>query len=81
MDWTKISFDIWMEAGIINGFVGAPICSTHDGIPMSADEDEQWEEGDDPCIHILRLYSSSEHKTEVEENHSPSLWRRTNQGL
>jgi hypothetical protein len=74
-DLSQMDFDTWMEIGIMRGFVGAPICYTHDGLPMSADEDEAFDQGDDPCMHILRLYMDAEHKEEIEENHSPSVWR------
>jgi hypothetical protein len=37
-------------------------------------EDEEFYEGD-PCVHIIRLYEDIDDKKEVEENHSPSLWR------
>lgn len=75
MDYSQLSFDIWLEVGIRRGFIGAPVCHTHDGVPTSAEEDEAFEEGDDICLHVLRLYTSPEHKTEVEENHSPSQFR------
>jgi len=81
MDWGNISFDVWMEAGVINGFVGAPICHTHDGLPTSAEEDEAFDDGDDICVHVLRLYENKEHKDAIEENHSPSVWRKKNAGL
>jgi hypothetical protein len=32
-------------------------------------------EGTDPCLHIVRMYEDAQHKTEVEEAHSPSQWR------
>lgn len=75
MDYTKMSFDMWMELGIEKGWVGAPVCSTHDGVPTSAEEDEAWEDGDDLCIHVLRLYRSQEEKKNIEQNHAPSRWR------
>ena len=71
-----MDFDEWMTTGIKAGFCGPPVCSTHDGIPTSQAEDEAWEE-DDPCVHVIRPYESSEHKSAVEENHSPSTWRDT----
>lgn len=80
MDWNNISFDIWVEVGIRKGWVGAPICYTHDGLPMSEDEEQQFEEGD-PCIHVLRLYESDEARQQVEANHSPSQWRKKNLNL
>jgi hypothetical protein len=81
MDWHTISFDLWMEIGVRNGFCGAPICYTHDGLPTTASEDESWGDDDDPCIHIVRMYENADVRQEVEANHSPSVWRRTNQGL
>lgn len=81
MDWNNISFDIWLETGIRKGWVGAPICHTHDGLPMSLPEEEAFEEGDDICIHVLRLYESDEQRLQVEANHSPSQWRKSNLNL
>lgn len=74
---TPLSFDEWMKIGVTQGFAGAPICSTHDGIPMSLEEEQEFEEGNDPCIHVVRLYETLEIKASVEENHSPSVWRNT----
>jgi len=75
-----MTFDEWLKVGFDNGWVGAPVCETHDGLPLSEAEDKAFET-DDPCIHILRLYDTLEHKIEVEENHSPSIWRASNRGL
>lgn len=69
------SFDEWLQIGIIRGFIGAPICYTHDGLPTTMEEDDAWEEGDDPCIHILRLYHDAQQRSDVEANHPPSKWR------
>jgi hypothetical protein len=74
MTLEELTFDDWLKAGIQHNFIGAPVCYTHDGLPTSEDEDEEFSEGD-PCIHILRLYESSEKKTAIEDNHSPSIWR------
>ncbi len=75
MDLSQITFDAWMELGLLRGFVGPPVCSTHDGIPMTLEEEKWFEDGDDPCIHVIRPYESPEQKKEVEENHSPTTWR------
>jgi hypothetical protein len=42
---------------------------------MSRSEDEEFGEGLDPCIHIIRMYEDEQHKTEVEKEHAPSEWR------
>jgi hypothetical protein len=75
------SFDEWLQEGISHGFCGPAICYPHDGIPSTELEDEQYDEGGDPCMHILRLYEDLEMKKAVEENHSPSVWRASNAGF
>ena len=73
------SFDEWLQEGISLGFCGPAICFTHDGVPTTVAEDEEFEEGD-PCIHVLRLYEDEATKLGVEANHAPSVWRATNSG-
>lgn len=73
-------FEAWLEKGITAGWCGPTICYTHDGLPLSAEEDEEFFEGD-PCVHIIRMYESPDEKLGVEENHSPSIWRATNRGI
>jgi hypothetical protein len=76
-----INFDDWLQQGLSNGFCGPAICYPHDGLPLTELEDEQFSEGGDPCIHVLRLYEDREVKSAVEANHSPSVWRATNSGF
>jgi len=75
-----MTFDEWVKVGFDNGWVGAPICETHDGLPTTASEDEEFEEGD-PCVNIMRVYESTDVMTDVEANHSPSVWRASNAGM
>jgi hypothetical protein len=74
MNPQEIYFDEWIKVGIKRGWCGPAVCYTHDGLPTTLKEDEELYEGD-PCIHIIRLYEDIDDKKEVEENHSPSLWR------
>ena len=71
-----MAFDHWMKYGIEQGFCGPPVCSTHDGIPTSQEEDLEWDFSD-PCIHVIRPYTGEGHKESVEDNHYPSVWRDT----
>lgn len=72
----EMSFDEWARIGLLRGWAGPPVCSTHDGIPSSAEEEEQFEEGYDPCVHVMRLYEEPEVRVAVESNHAPSQWRK-----
>lgn len=57
MDPEDQEFHIWLTNGIERGWVTEPFCSTHDGgyQYMSEEEIEQWDEGGDPCCHVLRI--------------------------
>lgn len=77
---SDMDFEEWAEYGWRMGWVGPPICHTHDGLPLSADEMEEWEQGDDPCIHLLRLYEDNHHRLAVESYDAPTLWRASNRG-
>jgi hypothetical protein len=71
----EIEFNDWIRIGLEKGWCGPPVCYTHDALPTSQEEDDAWSEGDDPCMHIIRLDENEEHMEQVKENHSPSVWR------
>jgi hypothetical protein len=60
-----MDFDEWLKIGRDNHWVSRTVCDTHEGIPMSEDEEREFLDGD-PCIHILRLYESKQEKIKVE---------------
>ena len=66
----------WLKHGMDMGWVGPEVYVSHDGIPTSEEEDARVEEGGDPCLWVIRVYESPEHRKNVEDNHSPSVWRR-----
>lgn len=68
-------FDSWISFGMEQGWCGPPLCETHDGIPLTKIEEEEFEEGHDPCVHVIRLFETPEDKAEAESSHSPSQWR------
>jgi len=64
----EMNFENWISTGIKNGWVSQPVCSTHDGIPTTHAEDLEWEEGGDPCIYAVRLFSDESERMLVLEN-------------
>lgn len=50
-------FGIWLRNGIERGWISDPYCNTHDGgyEYMGEDELQEWDEGGDPCCHVVRL--------------------------
>jgi hypothetical protein len=70
-----LDFNSWIAYGINKNFCGPPVCTTHDGIPMTEEESNEFDEGYDPCIHVMRPYDNLEERQAIEANHSPSIWR------
>lgn len=49
-------FGEWLQKGIENEWITNPFCNTHDVDPaMDEEEQKQWEEGFDPCQHVIRI--------------------------
>lgn len=74
--WTKFSQDDWIEYGVQMGWCSPPVCEPHDGTPISEEEADQYEQGEDPCVHILRLYNDAEHRKAIEDFSSQAVWRK-----
>lgn len=52
----KLEFAEWLQKGIDEGWVSDPFCNTHAGDPyMTEEEEQEWENGGDPCLHVLKL--------------------------
>jgi hypothetical protein len=52
-------FEIWLENGIERGWVTEPFCNTHEGDPyMNEQEQQEWEEGGDPCQVVIKILES-----------------------
>lgn len=75
-----LDHEAWMQYGWEMGFCGPPLCYIHDGLPLTADEEEEWADGGDPCLHIVRLYEDHEHRLAIENNDGPTIWRASNRG-
>jgi hypothetical protein len=56
------------------------VCYSHDGVPMTATEIEELDTGEEPCLHVIRLYESMDQKKGCEAQNPAAVWRATNQG-
>ena len=52
-----MSFDHWLKFGIEQGFCGEGLCIQHEGTPFTRDEEQRYENGDDPCVPVVRVLS------------------------
>lgn len=42
--------------GVEKGFCTMPVCDMHDGVPMTDEEMEEYDEFGETCIPVLRLW-------------------------
>lgn len=49
-------FADWLKVGIDRKWVSEPVCATHQGLPVRADEEAELEEGLDPCVPGVRVW-------------------------
>jgi hypothetical protein len=50
----------WLELGIKSGFCTEVVCETHDGATMTSEERDEFEDGGDPCVPVVRLWHEGE---------------------
>jgi len=76
----QMDFDTWARVGYEAGWCSPPVCYSHDGVPMTATEIEELDTGEEPCLHVIRLYESMDQKKGCEAQNPAAVWRATNQG-
>jgi hypothetical protein len=55
------TFEQWLQIGIDHNWCTPVCCQTHDPTPMTDHEQNEFEQGFDPCIPIIRI-NESEHQ-------------------
>lgn len=75
-----MTFDEWLRFGYDSGFCSPPCCHSHDGVPMTAAEEETYDYDGEVCVHVVRLFEDLATKKAAEANHPPSIWRALNIG-
>jgi hypothetical protein len=51
-----IDYFDWRDLGIANGWISEPFCDTHDVKFLTKEEEQAWENGEDPCMMVFRIY-------------------------
>jgi hypothetical protein len=55
----KIDYFDWRDLGIANGWISKPFCDTHDSGYMTDEEELAWENGEDPCMMVFRIWEDN----------------------
>jgi hypothetical protein len=51
-----LEFDEWIKFGYDSGWISDVFCNTHDGPPITDEESQKWEDGEDPCSFHVRIW-------------------------
>ena len=54
----KMDFWEWVDFGVKAGWCSEIVCDTHEGVPMTVEETEEWQQGNDNCLFIIRLWDN-----------------------
>lgn len=68
-----MTFDEWLEIGIANRWATPVVCTTHDGLPMSETEQDNFDY-DDICVHAIRVCQPAEWQ-DIYDNTPAMKWR------
>lgn len=48
----------WIEYGKKKGWVSEIFCNTHEGPPLTEEEAQDWDEGNDPCDFHVKIFDA-----------------------
>lgn len=49
-------FLAWVDQGLSAGWLSEPVCMTHDTVPLRPWEEDEFDEGLDPCVLVARVW-------------------------
>lgn len=56
---TDLSYEQWVAVGVEAGWVSEPACAMHDLPPMTPAELEAFNDDEDHCLFVLRIWDSA----------------------
>lgn len=62
-----MTFEEWLDYGLSNGYCTTATCYTHNGFELTEEENEEFDNGYDPCIPVVRLWAEAEHNDGTPE--------------
>ena len=64
---SNMDFFEWRDLGIANKWISEPFCDTHDVGHMTKEEKQAWEDGEDPCMPVFRIWEENIDEAEYDE--------------
>jgi len=51
-----MTFAEWLAIGLEHNWISEGVCGMHDALPMTDAERTMFDDGEDPCIPVLRVW-------------------------
>lgn len=64
----RMDFFEWRDLGIANKWISEPFCDTHDSGYMTDEEAKEWDDGNDPCMTVFRIWEDNIEFPEGQES-------------
>ena len=64
----RMEFFEWRDLGLANKWISEPFCDTHDTGYMTEEEQKEWEDGNDPCMTVFRIWEDNIDLKEDQES-------------
>jgi hypothetical protein len=64
----RMDFFEWRDLGLANKWISESFCDTHDSGYMTEEEEREWENGNDPCMPVFRIYEDNIDLKEDQES-------------
>lgn len=68
----QLDQETWLAYGIQHRYITPVFCATHDSLPLTALEWDQFDDGDDPCLAVVRIIDD-ERRVALEVG-NPEMW-------
>ena len=72
---TAPTFDEWLLEGVRLGYCSPVVCQTHDGVSLTEEQEDEFDQGFDPCVHVIQVFEDRDQQRFAFENHSPYQYR------
>jgi hypothetical protein len=64
---SNMNFFEWRDFGIAKGWISEPFCDTHDAGHLTDEEEQAWEDGQDPCMPVFRIWEENIEEDDDQE--------------
>ena len=65
--YEKEQFEDWLQVGVVAGWISDTGCAMHHGLPMRDWEEYEIDQGNDPCMVVVRVWMDGMQHVTLED--------------